>query len=485
MITVVGPKFRFIKMILLVAAVTFSPSCTPFAPGPRELSPLDLPQRFTLYTEDEAGPGQWWEHFGSSELNSIVDRALAENFDIRSAWARLSQARAEAAKAGASLYPTLNARGETARRRAAVRNSGDSDARITEIDEYTLGLAAGYEVDLWGRLRANRSALRDESLAAREDVEAALMTVTAEVVNTWIELVGVLQERALLVEQIELNENLLELQRSRLENGLATALDVSQQMENLASIRAQLPLLDRRVLLTRNSLTLLTGQADSGSIQVTRQELPEPIPLPGTGIPADLLAARPDVRAAGLRLQTADWRIAAARADRLPALNFTAGASFSSTSLDLLFSNWLTTLTASLTGPVFDAGRRSAEVERTRAVAEQRLAEYAATVARAVKEVEDGLAGEVKQRQYLERLKEQLSAATLAMRQARIRYLNGDSDYLNYLTGIQNVQRLQRQIVAERAELLKFRVGLYRALGGEWNPLPSGDFRQVRTAGRD
>ncbi|MFW6323454.1 MAG: efflux transporter outer membrane subunit [Desulfovibrionales bacterium] len=442
--------------------------CATFAPAPRAVPPVELPKQYTLYTEDDPGPGEWWKNFSSVELNRLVEQALAENFDIRTARARLKQAGAQAKKAGAELYPSLDADAGASRRRAYVRDNGNGGAQITDVEEYSLGLAAGYELDLWGRLRAARTSELKTAFAAREDLEAAAMTVTAEVVSTWIDLIAVRRETTLLKEQIKINENLLELQRFRFENGLANALDLSQQMENLASIRSELPLLEAETRVFENALALLVGRTGLDDFPITQKELPAPIPLPETGVPAGLLASRPDVRAAGLRLQSADWSIAAARAERLPALRLTGGASYSSAGLDTLFSNWLTTLAANLTAPLFDGGRRKAEVTRTRAVAEERLAEYGAVVAEAVKEVEDGLVREQNQGRYLKRLNEQLDAAELAMRQARIRYLNGESDYLNYLTGIQNVQQLQRRIVVQRAELLKFRVALYRALGGSW-----------------
>jgi outer membrane protein, multidrug efflux system len=152
--------------------------------------------------------------------------------------------------------------------------------------------------------------------AAREDVDAAAVTVAAEVVNAWTDVVSLRRQQAILSEQIDLNERLLRLQRLRFENGLATALDVSQQMENLASVRADMPLLQARESVAAGRLSLLLGRA--GTLEIGQQDLPEPIALPETGIPAGLLASRPDVRAAGLRLSAADWRIAAARANRLP-----------------------------------------------------------------------------------------------------------------------------------------------------------------------
>jgi outer membrane protein TolC len=307
-----------------------------------------------------------------------------------------------------------------------------------------------------------------QAFAAREDLEAAAVTVSAVMVDTWAELLGVRQQTAILAGQIEVSQSLLELQRFRFQNGLSTALEVSQQMENLASVRADMPLLLAREQVLLNALALLTGRAGTADLEIAQNELPELIPLPVAGIPSDLLIRRPDVRAAGIRLQSADWRIAAARADRLPSLNFISEAAFASGDFSRLFSNWLTTLSASLLAPLFDAGRRAAEVDRTRAVAEELLAEYGRTVAEAFNEVANGLALEVRQREHIDRLQEQLEAARLARQEARIRYLNGGSDYLNFLIEIQNVQSLERRIVVQQTELIRLRVGLYRALGGDW-----------------
>jgi outer membrane protein, multidrug efflux system len=467
-------KARIAAFAALLPALLLLTSCATMRPADRVMPPVEIPAQFTLIGADEPGPGPWWEGFGSAELNKLVGEALSDNFDIRTAQARLGQAMAQARLSGADLSPTLTARAEAAKRRASIKIDEGSRAEITEIDQYTLGLAAAYEVDLWGRLRSTRTADMLFTDAAREDVDAAAVTVAAEVVNAWLDVVSFRRQQFILSEQIDLNERLLQLQRLRFENGLATALDVSQQMENLASVRADMPLLQAREIVAAGRLSLLLGRA--GTIEIGQQDLPEPIALPETGIPADLLASRPDVRAAGLRLTAADWRIAAARANRLPSLNLSAGASFSSTALDVLFSNWLTTLAANLAAPLLDGGRRAAEVERSRAVAEERLSTYGNTVARAVREVEDGLHSEDRQREFIDRLGEQLDAARLAMREARLRYLNGTSDYLNYLVGIQNVQRLERRIVVERAELLKLRVGLHRAVGGDWT-------RQLADAG--
>lgn len=449
---------------LLIAGILSA--CAMFQPPARDPAPLQLPESYGFDAAGEPGPDQWWKSFDSLELNDLVAAALEHNFDMRAAWARLQQARAQLRIAGADLYPNLDAEAGASERRSRVEN--DNGSARSRVESYNLSLAAGYELDLWGRLRAVQQAQSLQLLATRGDLESAAVTISAAVVDTWAALIGVRQQIAILTDQIEINQNLVELQRFRFQNGLATALEVSQQMENLAAARAEMPPLKGSAQTLRNALALLTGRAGSAQINVAREQLPELIPLPATGIPSDLLSRRPDVRAAALRLQSSDWRVAAARADRLPSLNFTAGGGYASEDFSLLFSNWLTTLSASLTAPLFDAGRRVAEVERTRAVAEERLADYGRTVAEAFQEVADGLALEVTQREFIERLQEQLAAARMARQEARIRYLNGESDYLNFLIEIQNVQSLERRIVVQKTELIRLRVGLYRALGGDW-----------------
>ena len=179
-------------------------------------------------------------------------------------------------------------------------------------------------------------------------------------------------------------------------------------------------------------------------------------------------ANRPDVRAAGLRLRAADWKVSAARANRLPGINLTGGLNYGSGQLDLLFNNWVLSLAGSLTAPIIDGKARAAEVDRTRAVVDQNLAVYRDTVLGAVKEVEDALVSEIKEQEHITALKQQMEAAQRALGEARTRYLKGIADYLPVLTQILSVQRLERDLIQKRTELILYRVGLYRALGGTW-----------------
>lgn len=462
---------RLLPLILILSLLA---GCQPFAPDPRLGRPLPLPDAYSV-TETQAteetlasASGYWWTSFGNQELDALVIEALNKNFSVRAAWARLRQAVASAGKVDSNLWPTLDVEGSVAGNRSYSQTSTDADFVYKDSESWQLGLAAGYELDLWGKLTAERAAADKEALAARQDLESAAMTVAAEIATNWAELLAVRAAIQLLNEQIEINEQTLTLQKLRFANGMATALDVSQQAEVLASTKSEMPLLlaEERVYL--NTIAYLVGRSSSQGLEITGTELPELPPLPETGLPAALLASRPDVQAARLRLESSDWDVAAARADRLPSLNLSAEAAYSSVTLGILFDNWVQQLAAGLLAPVIDGGERAAEVERQRGVVQELLTDYADTVASAVREVEDALVQEDRQREYIKLLEEELEAAKQARVQARLRYLQGQDDYLPLLTEILNVQQLQLTLVQQRVKRITYRVTLHRALGGHW-----------------
>jgi NodT family efflux transporter outer membrane factor (OMF) lipoprotein len=254
----------------------------------------------------------------------------------------------------------------------------------------------------------------------------------------------------------------------RFENGIVSALDVYQQRQVVAEVEAEIPLVEASEQLLRHELALLLGRPPGASLEIRATELPLPPALPFLGLPADLLANRPDVRAAGLRLRATDWQVAEARANRLPSLRLTAGVSYGADELDLLFDNWLLNLAANLTAPLVEGGRRAAAVERQKAVADENLARYRETVLTALKEVEDALVRESKQREHLDGLQRQIEVAKKALDEAVERYRKGLNDYLPVLTQLGSTQRLARDLITQQATLIRYRIALHRALGGHW-----------------
>ncbi|MBT7067845.1 MAG: TolC family protein, partial [Verrucomicrobia bacterium] len=196
---------------------------------------------------------------------------------------------------------------------------------------------------------------------------------------------------------------------------------------------------------------------------------PLPAAPPAVGLPADVLARRPDVQRAGARLQAAAERVEVARAARLPALRLTATAGYASSATATLFDNWLANLAANLAGPLFDAGLRKAEVARIDTMRQQALIGYRQTVLNAVREVEDALVRETRQREHVAARGRQLAAARTALAEQVARYTRGQDNYLRVLDQQIIVWSLERDLINAEATLLKYRIALHRSIAGAIN----------------
>ncbi len=463
-----APSFRArtggSRWLLLVLLAYLLSACAPYAPPPRSgLEEIAVPETFSLQ-EAMQEPGQrWWEDFGDEELNRFVDEALAGNQTLLSLWARLEKAQAQALKAGAGLSPSLNA--EAGASYIEMDRAGNGSAGNKN---FSAGLAASYEVDLWGRVRAGHESALLAAAASREDLNGAAMSVAAEVAERWLAILARRLERRLLEQQLETNKIYLGLVELRFRKSLASALDVFQQRQLVERVTAQLPLVEMQERMLENQLAVLLGRMPGAAPGIERQKLPALETVPAAGLPAQLLQNRPDIGAALRRLEAADQDLAAARADRLPALRLTASGGYDSDELESLFDNWIASLAASLALPIVDGSRRRAEVAVNRAAVQEQLAEYRQVVLSAVREVEDALLRETKTRQHIAALEKQLQASNNALAEARTRYINGLNDYLPVLTQLLSVQNLESDLIRRQEELLGARVGLYRAIGGAW-----------------
>ncbi len=457
---------HFSALIFLALSITWmTVSCAPFQPPERASIENELPATFSNLAEESSPYQRWWESFHDPELNNLIHELLDNNLTLKEAWARLSQANALAVKSGAALYPDLNFAADASIGRRQTKNSQKT---IENIQNYSLGLFSSYEIDLWGKIRSENEAALLSSIATREDLNAAAMTLTATVAETWIRIISQRMQKQLLHDQLNANLKVLELIELRYNNSLASALDVFQQRQVVFRSEAQIPLVEQNEALLLNELNLLLGRNSIAEPAISRQALHIPEEIPKTGLPAGLLIARPDVRAAYLRLEASDWRVSVAKADRLPGINLTAGASFQADKFDLLFENWLINLAAGLTAPIYDGDRRKAEVDRTKAVVEENLAAYRQSVLIAVKEVEDAMISETKLREHVNALDKQLEASQNALNEANSRYQKGIDTYLPVLTQLISVQNLERDIIARQSDIMIARVNLYRALGGTW-----------------
>jgi outer membrane protein, multidrug efflux system len=448
-----------LRLWILLPITSLLCSCAVFAPDHRPSNFEAL--NFSLYSDSTAdATNRWWETFQSLELNTLVDEALTNAPSIHQAWARLDQAQALAVKAGAARFPSVGVDGSATTRK---------DSLTYETSEsYSLGLNASYELDLWGRIHSATKAAALDRDASREQLHTVAITLSSQVALNWMGMVSQQLQTERIQQQLEANQTSLELMELRFRKSQATALDVYQQRQTVAATESRIPPAELREALLRNSLTALLGRTDFQSLNLSSTNLPTLGPLPAVGIPADVLANRPDVRRAGLRLQAADWSVSAARADRLPAIRLTASADYTNIQSSNLFNDWYANLIGSITGPIFEGGRRKAEVKRTRSVAEERLADYRETVINAMKEVEDALVSEQKQHRYIEALDRNVQLSRNSYNEAFNRYRTGLSQYLPVLVELVQLQSLERDRIAAQYNLLQYRINLYRALGGTW-----------------
>lgn len=441
-------------LLLLLAMI----GCAPLTGLDLETVPVTIPPSFSESGE-QVITGVWWNEFNYPELQTVIGEALGSNFDLLAARQRLLQAQALTRRSAAELSPQLDVTaGYTKSRR---RLAGERET-TTDI---LLGLAASYEVDLWGRLSAGEDADLFAERGSAEDLQAAAQSIAAEVALTWFQLAEAYNQVDLLRQQKEINSLGLQLIQLRFNAGQVGIADVLQQRQLIESRSGEQAQQRATIRLLENQLAVLCGKAPGQLTLPGQPELKELPPLPDTGLPLGLLQMRPDVKSDYLQLLAADRRVAVAMAERYPRLSVSADANTSG-SADELFSNWFYSLAANLVGPLIDGGSRLAEVDRTTAVARERLYTYGQTILDAIGEVEDALKQEAEQQKFLASLIIQLDLATKTVDNVRNRYKQGAENYQRVLTAILSQQTLQRDVLQARQQLVAFRIGLYRALGG-------------------
>ena len=436
-------------------------SCTPGSSY--VVPPVDVPAAFAADGKAPL-PAKWWTSFDDPQLNALIDEALAGNFSLKTAWDRLSAARALAKQAASSFWPQLNGDADAGR---FVTRNGAGEPRVYTND-FSLDAVVSYEVDLWGRVRNTYDAAYLDASATEEDLRAAAISLSADVARTWYRLREQRGELAILREQVTTNEKYLKAIVLQFRRGQVAATDVLQQQQLVEATRGDELLVRQAIDLLENQLAILVGRVPGSMAIPAGDTMPTPPAMPATGVPAEWVRRRPDVRAAEIRVQAADHRMAAAIANQFPTLSLTANASTSAEALRDLFDNWLAGLAANLAAPIFDGGQRRAEVQRTKAVLGERLSDYGQVVLTGLGEVADAISQEARQVEYVQSLTKQLDLSGKAKRQILERYAKGSEDFTRYLTAILSYQNLQRTHLSARLSLLLYRIDLYQALAGGW-----------------
>lgn len=436
---------------------------------------IEPPERWVSET---APITEWWSSFDDPVLDSLIDIAVEENWDLRAAAARVERAAAQAKIAGADLKPTVGAGMNVMRQKQNFAGSPIGDAiglPPGTVPAFTttstgLSLETSWEVDLWGRLRAGARAAVAELQAAEADLRGAKLSLAGQVSKAWFAVTEARLQAQLAADSAESFRTVADQIRSRYEQGLSPSLELRLALSNMEAAEALSAARSEQLDRTVRQLEILLGRYPGGSLleELDSAELPR---LPGavpTGLPAELVARRPDLVAAERRLVASDQRTAQAKRSLYPRLTLTASGGWASAELsDLLdgdFGVW--SLIAGIAQPVFQGGRLRAGVDSAKATGAEILAGYANAVLRAYSEVESALAAEqhlVEREIHLASSAEQLIAAR---RLAEDRYRSGLGNYLTVLESQTRALTAQIELLNARRSLLDNRIDLHMALGG-------------------
>jgi len=460
-------KKLFSPALLLAAMVLAGCASVPDAPAqpPVPAQFRESADRWLASAPAEAQDrGTWWKAFHDPVLDSLVERAASANTTIQQAAARLAQARAIARDVDASRYPRLGVGAGAARQAGANTPNGMTPATIT-----TAGATLSYEADLFGRLAkaSNAASLDAQSRAAL--LQSTRLLVQSQTAQAYLALRATDEDRAIMRETVQAYEGTLRLTQRRQQAGDIAELDVARVETELASTQSEALALDRRRAELEHELAVLVGEAAS-NFQLPEREWTTALPRIPAGVPAAVLARRPDVSAAQSQILAAQSRVGVARTAWLPDISLTANGGYASPELGDLFK-WSARawgVGALLSLPIFDGGRREAGVQSANAQLDAAAAAYREQVLVAFKEVEDQLSG-------LRLLDEQsqvqaraVSSAARATQLSESRYRNGLDSQLELLDARRSELRNRRQALQVKASQYQATVALIRALGGGW-----------------
>jgi multidrug efflux system outer membrane protein len=413
----------------------------------------------------------WWRVFDDPVLDGLEKEADAANQDIRVAVARVDQAEASSRHARSFLYPTVSLGTSASRTREAQNrpNNGNTFGRAATFNDFQLPLFFSYEIDAWGRVRHSLESARDVYQATEADLRFVRLSVEANVALDYYSLRENDVERAILDATIDELQQALDVNTNRFRAGIASELEVKQAKTLLDQTKAQAQALDVQRAELEHAIAVLDGRSAS-EFSLPRSPLDGLPPSIPPGLPADLLARRPDITEADRNVAAATAQIGVARTAYLPQLSLTGFLGFESTNTASLFNwqNTIASLGAAALTPVFNGGRIRADVDQARAAYRGSLAQYVKTVLTAYQEVEDQLAS-------LRILSDEAQSETDAVGDAKRaeeiamnRYKSGLVGYLDVLvaqTTLLSNQRAAAQIGGQR---MVATVVLVKALGGGW-----------------
>jgi len=415
---------------------------------------------------------KWFELFKDEKLQNLIREALANNYDMRQAVARIDAARANLGLTRSEQFPQIVASGDIINQRqsrSAAFDLPEPIKRDRSFGSVLLNLLT-FEIDIWGRLRKQTAAARADLVATEEERRVVMTTLISDVANAYFTLRELDFELDISQRTLTSRRESLRLISLRQQRGVATMLEVRQAEELVYDATEVIPALERGIQQTENFLSFLTGRNPSSierGLTLTEHNFPPTVPA---GLPSDLIERRPDIRAAENTLIAANLRIEVAKKEYFPRISLTSFLGYESGQLTSLFSGsrsvW--TLAGQVTQPIFTGGRIKSNIRLTQAQRDFVLIDYQQKVQGAFRDVSDSLIAFRKTREVREQRELLVNTLRDRSRLSYLRYTGGVATLLDALDADRELFEAERSLALARRDELLTIVQLYRALGGGW-----------------
>jgi len=458
--------------LVLLSATLLTSGCTV---GPNYKRPIvEVPSSYRgMFPEQGAqtqiaplGDQKWWDIFQDEQLRALIRTALEQNYDLRIAGSRVLEARAQLGIVRADQFPTLGAG-------AAIDDTRAAQSKFLPAFETSSGqvsLSAAWELDFWGKFRRATEAARANLLATEWARQEVVSTLVANVAGAYFQLRALDLQLEISKRTLDSRQESLRLTRLLADGGSTSLLDVRQAEQLVFTASAEVPVLEQQIEQQENFLSILLGQNPTDVPRgkaLTDQPQPPEVP---PGLPSALLERRPDIREAEAQLIAANAQIGVARAAYFPEVALSGTGGFQSSALTGLFSGpagaW--SFGASLTEPIFTAGRLHSEVRLAEARQQTAVLLYQQLIQGAFRNVSDALVAYQKTREFRAQEQSLFQSAQDASRLSQMRYTGGVTGYLEVLTNETNAFSAELGLAQARLNELLTVVQLYEALGGGW-----------------
>ncbi|HEX9078662.1 MAG TPA: efflux transporter outer membrane subunit [Desulfuromonadaceae bacterium] len=427
---------------------------------------------------------RWWEQMGDPVLNDLIGIAMRESKDLLVASARVEEFAARYGVVRADLFPQVGADAQYERQRVTERSANQLPSGYNaSSDIFSTTLNASWEIDIWGRVRRAGEAARAQLIATEEGRQAVILSLVSSVAASYINLRNLDRQLEISEKTVDSRKKSLELFEQRFKVGLISEMELFQVKTLYEDALASVPQLKNSIAQQENGLCVLLGR-DPGPIRRGRNIDQLVLPQVPAGLPSELLTRRPDIRQAEQNLIAANAQIGVARAAYFPAISLTGLFGVASSDLSHLFTGparvW--SYGASLTVPIFTAGKISGQVKAAEAQREQAIISYRQAIQNAFRDVENSLVDQGMTRQQLAVRGKQVEDFTKYVYLANLRYENGYSNYLDVLDAERSLFNSQLSYVQNQASLFQALINLYKAMGGGW--AQEADALSRKTAGK-